>query len=238
MKPYILKSGEKSNNWMVHTTYLLYKSRVESESTKTMDRAALQLEVLVNQYSENEPSVFERINYFYNLEYPTYFKLYKELGDLMFNYGAIKTALDIFEKLNMKEEIINCFVLIDQKKKAIELINEELSKEDSLILPEMYWWLGYIEQDPKYWELSWDISNKKYTKAKRSLGRYYVSKNEFKNAIIHFEEALAINSYYPMCWFSLACSYMFIEEYESSLKSFSRVLQQNPEGNYFILQRF
>jgi tetratricopeptide (TPR) repeat protein len=231
MRPYITKAGEKSNNWMVHSTHLLYKSRIESESNKTMDRAALQLEVLVNQFSEKEPSVKDRINYIYNLEYPIYFKIYKELGDLMFNYGAIKSALDIFERLNMKEEIINCYVLIDSKNKALEIINDEINNENSVLLPEMYWWLGFIHNEPSYWEKSWEISKQRFSKSKRSLGRYYVNNQNYELAIKNFEEALLLNSCYPMCFFSLGCCYMFIENYESALKAFSRVIQQNPEDS-------
>jgi hypothetical protein len=45
MFPYVRRVQKNPNNWMVHSTCLLLKSRLEFESTKTADRAVLQMQV-------------------------------------------------------------------------------------------------------------------------------------------------------------------------------------------------
>jgi hypothetical protein len=50
MFPYVERVSLHPSNWMVFTMALLLKSRLESESTKTADRAVLQLEVIIDDF--------------------------------------------------------------------------------------------------------------------------------------------------------------------------------------------
>ena len=45
MLPYVTRVLQHPNNWMVHSMGLLLKARLEAESLRTRDRAALQLQV-------------------------------------------------------------------------------------------------------------------------------------------------------------------------------------------------
>lgn len=60
--------------------------------------------------------------------------------------------------------------------------------------PELFCLLGDIENNPKYYEESWEISKHKYSRAQRLLGQYYYNKEDFKKASEHFK--LAVFIYY------------------------------------------
>ncbi len=57
------------NNWLVHTMALLLKSRLESDKGRTVERAALQLQALVDQYGDTSPEAAAslRLQYFFLL---------------------------------------------------------------------------------------------------------------------------------------------------------------------------
>jgi len=70
-------------NWIVFTTCLLSRCRLELSKTQTVDRACLQLQVLVDQYEDEEPGASTRLAFVYNVPYPPRWGLKKELADSM-----------------------------------------------------------------------------------------------------------------------------------------------------------
>jgi hypothetical protein len=60
---------------MIHTMALLLRSRLETKKSRTVERAVLQLQALVDQYRLADPSVKERQEYFYALLVPTIWEL-------------------------------------------------------------------------------------------------------------------------------------------------------------------
>lgn len=51
---YIERVLKNPNNWLIHSVGLLLKSRIEVVKSKTVDRACMQIEVLVNQFDRYE----------------------------------------------------------------------------------------------------------------------------------------------------------------------------------------
>jgi hypothetical protein len=71
MFPFVSRVLENANNWMVHTTALLLRSRLESSKSRTVERSALQLQALVDQFDlKDEGSIEERLEWFYSLLVP------------------------------------------------------------------------------------------------------------------------------------------------------------------------
>eukprot|EP01103_Thecamoeba_quadrilineata_P008050 TRINITY_DN1783_c0_g4_i2.p1 TRINITY_DN1783_c0_g4~~TRINITY_DN1783_c0_g4_i2.p1 ORF type:complete len:502 (-),score=124.96 TRINITY_DN1783_c0_g4_i2:29-1534(-) len=63
MRAYVERVKEHPNDWLVHSLCLLIKARLELTRPKTVDRAALQLEALVDQHNTNDlPIVQIQIN--------------------------------------------------------------------------------------------------------------------------------------------------------------------------------
>jgi tetratricopeptide (TPR) repeat protein len=229
MMPYIRRVGANPNNWMVHTHHLLVKSRLESESNKTIERSVFQLQVLTEQFYEEKPSVADRMKYLCSLNFPSIYELNKELGNRFLSLGALSSAMQVFEKLKMFEEIIQCLIVVDKNHRAEQLATERLEKNPNDYV--MTFLLGMVKNDPILYEASWEKSGKRYSRAKRALGNYYSQQKKFKEAIPHYEQALAINHLYPMTWFTLGCSYMHVGNFEKGIGAFQKVIQQNPEDS-------
>lgn len=93
--------------------------------------------------------------------------------------------------------------------------------------------MGDIKKDPSYYEKAWEVSNKKFARAMRSLARQHYFRGEFKQSIDCYEQALAINRLYADSWFTLGCAYMRTEEWKSAVYSFGvsvSIDDQNAEG--------
>lgn len=72
--------------------------------------------MLVDQFNDESPGVAERIKYLYCLDFPPLFKLRKELGESFLRVGSIKSALALFEKLDMWDEIVQCYIMMEKDK--------------------------------------------------------------------------------------------------------------------------
>jgi hypothetical protein len=70
MASFVNRVLENANNWMIHTQSLLLRSRFESNKARTVERSALQLQALVDQYALTDSTVQERMLYFYSLMLP------------------------------------------------------------------------------------------------------------------------------------------------------------------------
>ena len=66
-------------NWIVFTTCLLSRCRIELSKTQTVDRACMQMQVLSEQYFDEEPGVSERVAFVYSVPFPPRWSLKKEL---------------------------------------------------------------------------------------------------------------------------------------------------------------
>jgi hypothetical protein len=126
MLAYLARIQEEPNNWLVHSTCLLLKSRAESNHHRTIDRAVLQIQSLVQQFNDVEPPVSQRIKFQFNLMYPPFFLMKKELGQLFLKFGAARSALEIFTEMDMVEEMVDCYRIMDSLKKAEALLRERL----------------------------------------------------------------------------------------------------------------
>jgi hypothetical protein len=132
----VLQGG--SSNWQVYTQALLVRNRIEGYKSRTVERGLLQLQALVDQViaettrpnSEGESipevstflpkpkpektaSVTERLLYVFQLLSPTRWELEAELAARWVNLGGLKTALEIYERLEMWPEVALCWAGID-----------------------------------------------------------------------------------------------------------------------------
>ncbi|KAG1248897.1 hypothetical protein G6F68_013607 [Rhizopus microsporus] len=107
MVPYVTRVLENANNWMVHTMGLLLRSRLESNKGRTVERSALQLQALVDQIKVEDSTVQERLAYFYDLLLPSKWEMERELARRFVSLGVLRSAADIFERLEMWEDVIS-----------------------------------------------------------------------------------------------------------------------------------
>lgn len=103
-------------NWSIHTTALLLRSRGEANRTRTVERSVLQLQALVDQIPLNEDSnakgianAQERLRFFWSLVVPSKWDLEKELAERLVSIGVLRSALEIYERLEMWNQVVSCY---------------------------------------------------------------------------------------------------------------------------------
>eukprot|EP01102_Stenamoeba_stenopodia_P012119 TRINITY_DN3785_c0_g1_i1.p1 TRINITY_DN3785_c0_g1~~TRINITY_DN3785_c0_g1_i1.p1 ORF type:complete len:454 (+),score=124.72 TRINITY_DN3785_c0_g1_i1:219-1580(+) len=226
MFPYVQRVQENPNNWMVHSTCLFIKSRLESEKYRTAERAVLQLQALVDQFNDEDSHVKDRMRYVFCVAFPPRHLLKRELGSRFIALGVAASALQIFEELEMWDEIVQCYAVMEKEKKAEAIVRERLALGET---PELWTLLGDLTKDEHCYRTSWKLSNHRYSRAARSLARYLLAVNRCQESIEFFEAALAINPLYATAWFSMGCAAMRIEDWNKAIKAFGRAVHLEPE---------
>eukprot|EP01111_Echinosteliopsis_oligospora_P015997 TRINITY_DN6509_c0_g1_i1.p1 TRINITY_DN6509_c0_g1~~TRINITY_DN6509_c0_g1_i1.p1 ORF type:complete len:837 (+),score=233.56 TRINITY_DN6509_c0_g1_i1:60-2513(+) len=226
MAPYVRRVLVHANNWLVYSQGLLIKSRLENENSKTVERGAMQLQALADQYEADKTDPQIRLRHFFSVTYPSRWELKREVGERFIALGAAATALQIFEELEMWEEMITCYQIMEKVVKAEELIRKRLEEAPKPIL---WCLLGDIKQDDQYYHKAWEISGKSFARAMRSLGRSSFSRRDFAKSVEYYKEGLAINPLYAASWFNMGCAAMQIQAWDDALNAFSRVVALEPE---------
>lgn len=207
-----------SSNWQIYTQALLLRSRIEGYRSRTTERGLLQLQALVDQViaemsgntdsttsdsngsattflprpkaSKSAPAT-ERLLYIYELCSPTRWELEAELAARWVSLGGLRTALEIYHRLEMWAEEALCWASIDREDKARRIIRKQLfhasSGNDTTADPEKEQWdgpprdpqpneaprlyciLGDIDQDVSKYEKAWEVSKNRYARAQRSI---------------------------------------------------------------------
>lgn len=227
MFPYVNRVLANPNNWMVHTMGLLLRSRLESSKTRTMERGVLQLQALVDQIVCLDSTAGERLEYFYSIIIPPKWELERELADRFVKLGVVLTALEIYERLEMWEQVIGCYQAAEKNDKAEAIVREQLELEPES--PKFWCLLGQIKNDPEYYIKAWELSGHHYAKAMRSLGAYYYKKLDYANSVDAYKKALKINPLFEGSWFILGCASMNIEDWDTSIEAWNRVISLDSE---------
>ncbi|TKA68177.1 hypothetical protein B0A55_07349 [Friedmanniomyces simplex] len=265
-----------SSNWQVYTQALLVRSRIEGHRSRTVERGLLQLQALVDQViadtaataaepsaaepsqtsflprpkeSENAP-VAQRLRYIFQLATPTRWDLEAELAARWVQLGGLRSALEIYERLEMWAEAALCWAATEREDQAKRVVRRQLfhvthggpeksgfevnddetwqGRERSpppVDAPRLYCILGDIDQSVAMYEKAWDVSNKRYARAQRSLGRYYLSKSDFVQAAGAYSKSLRVNQLNNSSWFALGCALLELAQFEKAVEAFSRCVQ-------------
>lgn len=266
----VLEGG--SSNWQIYTEALLARSRVEGYRSRTVERSVLQLQALVDQViadtatddsaaqqPSSDPTTFlprpeksesasasDRLQYIWLLNFSTRWSLETELAKRWVELGGLRTALEIYERLQMWAEAALCYAATEREQKAKNMVrrqlyeakgsdeddeNEEFLGPERAILPgdapRLFCILGDIEKDEKMYERAWDISGERYARAQRSLARHYLALTppELEKAESAYRKSLHINRLNHSSWFALGCVQLELQRYGDATESFSRTVQ-------------
>ncbi|WWC89797.1 uncharacterized protein L201_004723 [Kwoniella dendrophila CBS 6074] len=232
MMPFLVRVISNPRNWSIHTTGLLLRSRLESTRSRTVERSTLQLLALIEQMPTSDSSTKERLRYFHQLPLPSKWETEKELAKRYLTIGVTRSALEIFDKLEMYEESVSCLQRLDKEEEAIKIVKDLLQgkKIDSDILTKL-----------SNENLSEDKKNKltigRKAKLYCLLGDLALSSEEsIKDPKKSKEQAI---EYYEKAWEiseetssrsmrSLGTLYVGLNEYDKAIQCFKDALQINP----------
>ncbi|KAL8957726.1 MAG: hypothetical protein Q9183_005982, partial [Haloplaca sp. 2 TL-2023] len=264
---------------------LLVRSRIEGYKSRTVERGVLQLQALVDQVivetsskSSSNPSIqvsdgsetssflprpkaseaapaSERLRYIHQLASPTRWELEAELASRWVSLGGLRTALEIYERLQMWPEVALCWAANDREDKARKIIRRQLytsasgtptsndafpsiddddtNVNDLTILqdplpadsPRLFCILGDLEKSPTMYEQAWEVSKHRYARAQRSLGKHYFNEAKLHKSEEAYAKSLRVNALNHSTWFSLGCIRLQIEDWSGAVDAFARAIQ-------------
>jgi len=231
---------QQHDDWMVYATGLLERAWLESERNHTKERALLQLQALVDQHSnrltltqstfkaavEDSAPPQERLRHIHYIVYPPRWAALRDLAERYAKLGIVTSAAEIFDEIEMWDEVVECYRRAGKENKAEEVVRRRLQEKET---PRMWAALGDITNDPLCYEKALLVSNGKYSDAHVALGKYHQDKNELSEAAKHFKKAVQIKPLSPHVWFRLGTLSMLLHDWQTALQSFTEVVQQEPE---------
>jgi len=214
-----LTSNIEGCNSLIFTYTLWERSLIETGKAKTIERALLQMEQLINDLQD---STFHFDNQFFYLLPPRpNWILQSQLAEKYMELGVVKSAMEIYKRLHMFNELALCHCAIGEEQQGLKILEERLIEN-----PEEYRSmsiLGDIKQDPTYWEKAWDKG--RYTNAKLSLAKHAFYKlNDLKGALTHFEECNIMRSSFDNIYL-YGCIAMQAEDWSKARLAFQKCVQ-------------
>ncbi|EJU06668.1 TPR-like protein [Dacryopinax primogenitus] len=253
MYAYVARVLSHPKNWTVYTMALLLRSRLEAKRTRTVERSTFQLQALIDQMPTSDSTLSERLLYFHSLILPSKWEMERELAVRYLSLGVVRSALDIFERLEMWEETVQCWQSLEKPEKGIAIVRDLLEgrkQEADVVLQrgkttlepqrpkldkareaKLWCLLGDLEKDKalEHYERAWEVSGGSSARSARSLGGYHFAQGNFKKAIPYLRRATQINPLYSRTWFVLGCTYIRTEEWVEAKMCFLRCVEIDQE---------
>ena len=238
--PYLQRVLKEAKSWMIHSTGLLERSWLEFEKGRTADRAMLQMQALLDQHTtkltamqstfksvtEDSAPVHERMMYLHCIAYPAQYELKRDLARRYLKCQVISSALNYFRELEMWDEVVACYQLMDKPHRAELVVRERLRVART---PYMVCALADLTCDEDMYEQAWELSEHRFARAKRTLGKICFDKGDYAAAVRHLTQALTISPMVPTSWYLKGLASMRLEDWNPALEAFSICVQQDME---------
>ncbi|XP_033115821.1 tetratricopeptide repeat protein 27-like [Anneissia japonica] len=205
--------------WGAQLKALMARSLLEKDKGRKIERAMMQMEVLVNELKQDKCPVSVRFHQFYALNLPPKWVVEGEFASLLYSLGSTSAALQIYLRLNLWEDAVHCYQRLDKLDKAERLIQEQLSIKET---PLMLCLLGEVTRKPEYYLKAWEVSNQTSARAQRSLGRLYLDEKKYEESIQCFEKSLERNSLQYNTWFLLGFAAIKSEQHRVAIRAYRK----------------
>jgi tetratricopeptide (TPR) repeat protein len=229
-------AADHHRSYIVEAYALFQRSLLELNDTHRFDRGMLQLEELsLHSFSRTDNEVLDtlqasvRLDNLFLTAYPSLWSLEKQIGGRFESLGFMKSALECYERIEWWDGIVRMEISLGRKTHAEELLLKQLESTNRAQKPKWLCLLGDVRDSAELYMEAWEVSQQSYPRAQRSLGKYYRVRNDYKEAITHYQLALGLNPGFPQEWFALGYCAMEIKDYVTATSAFSRSVTFDPE---------
>ncbi|RYP00931.1 hypothetical protein DL764_006354 [Monosporascus ibericus] len=96
--------------------------------------------------------------------------------------------------------------------------------------PRLFCILGDLENNPAHYERAWEISNRRFARAQRSLGELYLRNQEWTKARDAYAAAVAVNRLSPEMWSRLGDIELRLGHFPDAAEAFQRAISTAGSG--------
>lgn len=219
-------------DWSLLTHSLLLRSKLEEGINRKVERAAFQIEALVNQFFSKKVPFWERMTpFFFCVMVAMDWELDIHLASLFHSLGSYRSAAKVFEARGIWDRWIECMISLGENDRALSCLEAEISSSTGLKCAKLLCILGDLKNgDPSYYREAWKVSGERYPRSQLLLAIHHLKVNETDDAIVCLKKSLEINSLSLECWHLLGCAFLSKEDWKSSLQAFGRCVIINDDG--------
>lgn len=248
----ILFTDTSNVNWTIFSRALWERSILETTKAKTIERGILQMTSLIEEIgikvktrllpqlddkelTQGASQVASRLRFIHQMTLMPQWTMDMKLAEKYMSVGVFRSALDIYERLELACEAALCYAAIDKEQEAENILIQRIKThpEDARAISI----LGDIRQDPTLWEKAWEIG--KYHKAKASLSKYYyappkdsgLTKN-LELAIKHMNQSLQMNPLNYENWYFYGCCGLESAQFELASEAFTRCVSLDDTNSH------
>ncbi|KAL0842398.1 hypothetical protein ABMA28_014511 [Loxostege sticticalis] len=226
LQPYIeTVLTQKKGPWSTRVAALLIRCRLEANHKRTVERAMLQCETIVND--KTGVACTDRLSYLWATGLPPAWTWRQQLADLYLSMGLVKAALELFQQLQLWEDVIVCYTMLQLRHKAAEVIKQQIEINPTV---KLYCLLGDATDDVSCYEKAWDFSNHKSSRAQRHWGNFLFDHKRYNECIPHYETSVSINSIQESVWLRLGFAALQTEQWETSAAAYRRYTYLQPNS--------
>ncbi|XP_057315492.1 tetratricopeptide repeat protein 27-like [Hydractinia symbiolongicarpus] len=215
--PFVENVLKSPQCWSIQYKSLFLRCVTEFSNSRKAERALLQFESLRDNITKQTPKASQRCVLLQSVNLEPSWACERVHAQLLFSIGLTDSALEIFLRLHLWDDVIACYQRLGKHGKAEAVIREELTKRESATLWNL---LGDATLDKQYYEKAWEVSKYRNARSQRSIGLHHLRKREFNEAIPYFEKSLELNYLQPSIAFSLGCACMTTNKLGPAAKAF------------------
>jgi tetratricopeptide (TPR) repeat protein len=90
--------------------------------------------------------------------------------------------------------------------------------------PRLFCILGDFDNEPTYYEKAWEVSNRRYARAQKSLGEHYLQQKAWDKALEAYKLAVAVNRLSPDLWSRLGDINLRLGNFADASEAFGRAI--------------
>lgn len=218
---------QQNNSWAIRVVVLLLRCYMEGNHKRTVERSLSQSESLVEYLNKTEPAALDRVSAVWSVSVPPKWKMEAHMADLMLNLGLVKASLDLYLRLQMWEEVIVCYTIMQLRHKVAEIIKAQIAENPTV---KLWCLLGDATDDVACYERAWNLSEHRSSRAQRHWGQYLFARKEYAECIEHLQRSLEINSLQNMVWLRLGYAALEVEDWKLAASAYRRYTSLEPGG--------